>query len=156
MRTGASPYHRIVLIATLIYSGCSLMPVGSGGWKRDAHSLALLPVGLEFAENVTNVTQQIEGKCAGSNRFQGVDFFEECFNSMSGRDRQWYALLYCAEHQLDGESLLTFRLTIKPELRSIRTLARRLSANDWTDIGVCLGVDAHLARKRVIGVFGVE
>jgi len=149
-------FRQIVLVIALLVTGCSSVSTGAGNWRQEAHSLALLPIGLEFAENVTNVTKRIEGKSAGSNRFQGVDFFEECFNSMLGRDRQWYALLYCAQHQLDGESLLTFRLTTKPELTAIRTLARRLKTDDWKDVGVCLGVDGQLARQRVNGVFGLK
>lgn len=121
----------------------------STNYRREGQSLGLLPIGLEFAENAGNVTRQIDGKVKGSNRFQGLDFFEECFNSMSGNDRVWYALLYCAHHQLDGESLLTFRLATQPEKHSIAALSHRLSNADWHLIGQCLGIDGLVARNRV-------
>jgi hypothetical protein len=100
------------------------------------------------------VRARIDGAKSGSNRFQGIDFFLECFNSMNAQDRAWYALLYCAHHQLDGEYLLTFRIATKPEGDAIRAIAHRLTVADWRSLAICLGVDASLARKRVHGVFG--
>ncbi len=143
-------------MVVLITTGCSSITTESSNWKQDAQSLALVPIGLEFAENVSNVTKQIDGKGAGSNRFQGIDFFVESFNSMSKQERPWYAVLYCAQHQLDGECLLTFRITTKSEITAIRVLARRLKVTDWAEIGVCLGVDGQLARRRVNGTFAEQ
>ena len=151
-------FHKVVGVGVVVViaTGCFPMTTESSNWKQDAHSLALLPIGLEFTENVTNVTKQIDGKGAVSNRFQGIDFFVESFNSMSKQERPWYAILYCAQHQLDGEYLLTFRITTKSEIPAIRALARRLKGTDWAEVGVCLGVDGQLARRRVNGVFAQQ
>jgi hypothetical protein len=146
----------IMAAATTFITGCSSAPVASRNWMREAHTLALLPIGLEFAENVTNVTRRIDGKGGASNRFQRVDFFSECYNSMSGQERIWYALLYCAQHQLDGESLLTYRIVTMSDSGSVVALAHRLRESDWQSIGVCLGVEGSIASRRVKGVFSIR
>jgi hypothetical protein len=122
-------------------------------WRNDLHKLSLLPVGLEYAENVENTTRLIDHDGKGSNRFSGVDFFKECYSTLSGREKIWYAILYSAEHQLDGEILLTFRIATQAEHSVIRKFANRFTMDDWNSIGMALGVNGSLARQRVLGVF---
>jgi len=150
MKLNLSASNLYLSVAAMFVTACST------NYRREAQSLGLLPIGLEFAENASNVTRRIDGKVKGRNRFQGMDFFLECFNSMSGNDRVWYALLYCAHHQLDGESLLTYRIVTRPEKHNISALANRLNIADWHSIGQCLGVEGSVASQRVKGVFGVE
>ena len=115
--------------------------------------MGLLPVGLEFAENVSNVVQQIDGRKDGSNRFQGTDFFSECYKSMSPKDKVWYALIYCVWHELQGEYRFAYKVTINNERGEILALAKRLSSSDWEAIGVSVGVKGTLARERVMSIF---
>jgi hypothetical protein len=115
----------------------------------------MLPIGLEYAETASNLVEEMDKGGGGSNRFTGVDFFRESFNTMPEKQRVWYAILYCAWHQLDGERLGAFRSVTSNDLRAIELRARRLTRNDWASIGRLLGVDGSKARERVYGVFGL-
>ncbi len=75
---------------------------------------------------------------------------------MSKRDRVWYAILCSAGHRLDGETLLTFRLAVQSELKEIQAQIRRLTPQQWNDIGLVVWVDGRDARRRVRGTFYVE
>lgn len=143
----------LATVAMTLTAVSSCRTNGPNTWRNDLHKLSLLPVGLEYAENVENTTRLIDHDGKGSNRFSGVDFFIECYNTLSGREKIWYALLYSVEHQLEGESLLTFRMATQAEHPVIRTLANRLTMDDWNSIGIALGIKGPIARERVLGVF---
>lgn len=113
----------------------------------------MLPIGLERAEVATNVIRSIERHGTLGNRFMGIDFFEESFNSLSKRNRIWYSIFYCAGHQLDGEYLHTFRMITLKDNAIINRRVSQLTADDWESIGRVMGIDGVRAKNRVYGVF---
>lgn len=144
-----------VLFAATLAPGCATRRTNACSASDEIPRF--LPLGLEYAEVVSNAVGKIEGRRGGgSNRFSGVDYFSECYARMSKRDRVWYAILCSAGHRLDGETLLTFRLAVQSELKEIQAQIRRLTPQQWNDIGLVVWVDGRDARRRVRGTFYVE
>lgn len=139
--------------STMAQVACTTAPRSSTNWKREAELLRLLPIGLEHAEVASNAVRRIEGSGKQTRRFLALDFFEEAYNSMPKSDRIWYAILYSAEHRLDGEYQGTFRSITKKDRFAIQSRVRRLTAADWVEVGTVFQLKPSDVRTRVFGVF---
>ena len=145
-----------MLVYMLMQIACTSASRSTADWMQEAQALPMLPMGLDHAEAASNAIKIIEGKDNLGNRFMGVDFFEECYHSMSQRNKVWYAIFYSAQFRLDGEYQFTFRTVARKELKAIRSRASNLSLEDWRLIGRIVGVDGAEAKKRVYGVFRIN
>jgi hypothetical protein len=152
MKLVSLPILIIVGSTCMLTGGCSSTANSTAKWRVEAQSSYLLPVGLEYSNTVSNNCARIDGRSI-SHRFVGIEFFEECFSTMSGRERIWYALIYRAQHRLDGEYGMRFRLATIKQAPAILKLAKTLSASDWSLIGQALGVHGAVARERVMRTF---
>ena len=132
---------------------CTTAPRSSTTWKREGESLRFLPIGLEHAEILANAVRRIEGSGKQTRRFRALDFFEEAYNSMPKSDRIWYAILYSAEHSLDGEYQHTFRSITRKDRFAIQSRVRTLTVADWVEVGTVLQLKPSDVRARVFGVF---
>ena len=144
---------RLGLFTALAGAGCSHYNPDSGRWRQEGQHIAMLPLGLETGENLDNVIAHIEGR-KRTNRFVGIDFFPECYQTLSPHSRQWYAIFYCAGHKLEGEYISTVRMAIREDRAQILLKMTGLTPADWRAIGTVLVTDPALARKRAYGVIG--
>jgi hypothetical protein len=150
----SKPVFSIIFASCIVAQvACTTTPRSSTAWKREVGSLPLLPIGLEHAEITSNAVRRIEGSGKQTYRFMGLNFFEECYNSMPKRDRIWYAIFYSAGHILDGEYQCTFRLITVKDRYAIQSRVRTLTSADWKVIGTVVQVNPSEVRERVYGEF---
>lgn len=118
--------------------------------------LRFLSYTFERAEAIEDVVSSIEGREQRDTYRYGFSFFEENYKTLSGEDKVWYAILYGAEHQLDGEYAARFDYLIAPERNDLRDVVKGLKQDDFATLGLLFSVDSEVVKKRLRRIGGIQ
>ncbi len=123
------------------------------GWQRDALRMPMLPMGLEYAENLNWTIRRITGRKEVPTKFSGESLYMPYYPMMAEEDRVWYAISYSATTRLDGEKGCNFAYTTMRDRAAIQRAVKKLTAKDWKDLAEAWGVEMKLAKQQVFAAF---